>query len=74
MDYSHLSQAEIRKGIEETAAALAGVRRYQEFIATGKGLPRDETARAELAQSYAKIRSKLEGDLDDLFRAARTVE
>jgi hypothetical protein len=64
--YPRLTEAEIREGIEETKTSIEGSKAYLEFLAIGRGLPRDLLSRQELAESHTKLIRKLEQIVDDL--------
>jgi hypothetical protein len=58
--YPKLTEAEIHQGIAETKKAIHGNKVYLNFLATGRGLPRQLASREELAESHAQLIGKLE--------------
>jgi hypothetical protein len=69
MRYSHLSQDQLLHGIGESHMVIANLVKYQEYLSTGSGLPKDEVARAELMVSNVKMVAKIKEDLVELEKA-----
>ena len=64
--YGQLTDAEIFEGIDRTEKMITAGRNYLAFLATGQGLPRDLSAREELAGSHTKLIAGLEAILEEL--------
>ena len=69
MKYRHLSKQELKRAIVETSAAAKDVKKYEDFLATGKGLPKNLAARIELMTSNVKLLAKLQAQLQHLISA-----
>jgi hypothetical protein len=64
--FESMSKAEITVAIEQTRKAIEGSKTYLNFLATGRGLPKADTGRQELAESHTKLINKMEKELDEL--------
>jgi len=61
-----MSKAEITTAIEQTQKAIEGSKSYLKFLATGQGLPKDDAARHELAESHTKLVDRMEREVEEL--------
>jgi hypothetical protein len=66
MRYSRLSDAQISQAIHETDSTLDALVKYQNFLATGAGLPKNDAARIELMETNVKMAARLRTELDGL--------
>ena len=66
MNTSRLSDAQLSQLAHETNAALAAYVKYQNFLATGAGLPKDDASRIELMELNVKMADRLRRELDEL--------
>jgi hypothetical protein len=66
MRYSTLSDPQVSQAIHETELALNALGKYQQFLATGAGLPKSDAARIELMESNVKMADRLRRELDGL--------
>ena len=71
MRHSQLSNEQILLALSESYSIVAAITKYQVFLASGIGLPKDDTARSEIMTAslnvVAKIRTEiraLEHELD----------
>ena len=71
MRHSQLSNEQILLALSESYSIVAAVTKYQVFLASGIGLPKDDTARSEIVtasvNAVEKIRTEiraLEHELD----------
>jgi hypothetical protein len=67
MDASKLSDQQIAQAIEEETGVLNGLVKYQNYLASGRGLPKNDTSRIQLMESNVKIGVKLRGEIDLLM-------
>jgi hypothetical protein len=66
MRYSNLSDAQILHGLSESHATMAALMKYQHFLSTGDGLPKDDAARVELMISNITLVGKLRAEIEAL--------
>ena len=71
MRHSELSNEQILLALSESYSIVAAITKYQVFLASGIGLPKDDTARSEImtasVNAVEKIRTEiraLEHELD----------
>ena len=61
-----MATSELERAIEETRQAIEASKTYLRFLATGQGLPTNDLARQELAESHTKLIEKMEKQKDEL--------
>jgi hypothetical protein len=66
MPYSHLTFDELLKAQFETERAVDALLKYQTFLTSGAGLPKDDVSRSELLESSSKLLERLRLELDKL--------
>jgi hypothetical protein len=64
--FNRMSKADLMTGIEQTRKAIEGSRKYLNFLNSGQGLPRDDTARQELFESHTKLIDRMNVVLEEL--------
>jgi hypothetical protein len=67
MDASRLSDAQSARGIEEDTDVLRALAKYQNCLASGRGLPKNDQARIQLMESNVKIGIKIRREIDELM-------
>jgi hypothetical protein len=67
--FSHLTDAEIEKRLQEVGSALRAERQYVDNLVQGNGRPRDPLARSQAIETHRKAIAVLEKDMEDLLAA-----
>lgn len=66
MRYSHLTDQQIFQAISDSHEAIAALVRYQNHLATGRGLPKDDAARIELMTANIRLVQRIKDDIAEL--------
>jgi hypothetical protein len=66
MRYSNLSDDQIIQGLAESHSAIATLMKYQHYLATGAGLPKDDAARVELMISNVRLVASIQTEIEAL--------
>jgi hypothetical protein len=64
--YSHLSDAQLIQALKEQNEALQNVNTYQQWLAKGAGLPKDDDARIQTMESNIKLALRLQERIAEL--------
>jgi hypothetical protein len=59
-----ITAADLWAAMHDTNDGISAITKYQAFLATGKGNPKDDDARIELMKSNLKMVRVLQKDLD----------
>ena len=63
MRYSQLSGEQILLALSESHNVIAAITKYQASLASGMGLPKDDTARIELMAANLKVVEKIRTEI-----------
>jgi hypothetical protein len=66
MRYAKLTDEELYQAIYESHTAIANYSKYQAFLMTGKGLPKNDLLRSQLIASNVKMMEQIHADIDDM--------
>ena len=63
MRHSHLSNEQILLALSESYNVVAAITKYQVFLTSGIGLPKDDAARSELMTANIKVLEKMRTEI-----------
>jgi hypothetical protein len=63
MRHSQLSNEQILLALSESYSIVAAITKYQVFLASGIGLPKDDTARSEIMTASANVVEKIRTEI-----------
>ena len=63
MRHSELSNEQILLALSESYSIVAAITKYQVFLASGIGLPKDDTARSEIMTASANVVEKIRTEI-----------
>ena len=66
MPYEQLGEHELHSALTATHEAIGALHRYQTFLLTGLGLPRDEVARLAIVNSNFDMMNTLRAEIREL--------
>jgi hypothetical protein len=61
--HSQLSNEQILLALSESYSIVAAITKYQVFLASGIGLPKDDTARSEIMTASANVVEKIRTEI-----------
>jgi len=64
--YAQLTESQIWQAISESHEAIAGLIKYQRYLSTGSGLPKNDEARIQLMASNVKLVQKIQSEIKEL--------
>jgi hypothetical protein len=64
--YEKMSDDQIARALGEYRDTLRAIEKYQSYLASGNGLPRDELSRLQLQISNSKLAELISGYVRDL--------
>ncbi len=66
MSYSQLSDEQVLEVLSKSHEAVVNILRYQSFLTSGSGLPKNDTARNQLISSNTKWLEKIRTEIKAL--------
>jgi hypothetical protein len=66
MRHSQLSDEQILLALSESYNIIAAITKYQVFLASGIGLPKDDTARSEIMTASINVVEKIRTEIRSL--------
>ena len=63
MRHSELSNEQILLALSESYSIVAAITKYQVFLASGIGLPKDDTARSEIMTASVNVVEKIRTEI-----------
>ena len=63
MRHSQLSNEQILLALSESYSIVAAITKYQVFLASGIGLPKDDTARSEIMTASVNVVEKIQTEI-----------
>jgi hypothetical protein len=63
MRHSQLSNEQILLALSESYSIVAAITKYQVFLASGIGLPKDDTARSEIMTASLNVVEKIRTEI-----------
>jgi hypothetical protein len=63
MRHSQLSNEQILGALSESYNIVAAITKYQVFLASGIGLPKDDTARSEIMTASVNVAEKIRTEI-----------